>query len=126
MQLSNEQKKKLYEEGIDVFNKEDFYECHEVLEKVWLQDQGPDRLFYQGIIQVAACFHHISRKKLYEASKVLQLGLEKLKDYPDIYLRLELGTLKNQLKWWEDYLSKVARQEKTDSPPPYPKLRLIK
>lgn len=41
------------EEGIECFNQGEFFQCHEVLEAVWVGEKGPDRLFYQGLIQVA-------------------------------------------------------------------------
>ena len=35
--------------GIDEFNEELFFECHETLEEIWLEDHGEDRKFYQGL-----------------------------------------------------------------------------
>ena len=40
--------------GIDEFNRQLFFECHETLEELWLEERGEDRKFYQGIIQIAA------------------------------------------------------------------------
>ena len=39
--------------GIEEFNQGLYFQCHETLEEVWLEEQGEDRLFYQGIIQIA-------------------------------------------------------------------------
>jgi uncharacterized protein len=62
-------------EGIEHFNRCDFYEAHEVWEELWADYQGPSRRFYQGLIQVAVCLHHFGNgntrgaKKLYYGSR---------------------------------------------------------
>ena len=52
--------------GIEEFNTWRFYDCHETLEDVWREvgSKGDDATladFYQGIIKVAAGFHHLLR-----------------------------------------------------------------
>ena len=44
----------LFEQGIELFNRQEFFECHEVLEAVWTPARGPERLFLQGLIHFAA------------------------------------------------------------------------
>ena len=43
--------------GIEEFNQGLFFECHETLEEIWLEEHGEDRAFYQGIIQIAATLY---------------------------------------------------------------------
>ncbi len=52
--------------GIAEFNAWRFYDCHETLEDVWREvgSKGDDTTladFYQGLIKVAAGFHHLVR-----------------------------------------------------------------
>src|SRR6476469_7449491 len=60
-----------YLEGIEHFNRCDFFEAHESWEELWQDYTGPSRKFYQGLIQVAVCLHHFGNgntrgaKKLY-------------------------------------------------------------
>ncbi len=51
---------KKVKEGITLYNREFWWECHEELEDHWLEDQGdPTRFVYWVIIQVAtALLHH--------------------------------------------------------------------
>ncbi len=51
-------------EGVALFNHHRFFECHEVLEQLWLQTAGPPRDFYKGLIQAAVAFYHWSRGNL--------------------------------------------------------------
>ena len=47
--------------GIQEFNDGLFFECHETLEEIWLEDHGEDRKFYQGIIQIAAGYYKLEQ-----------------------------------------------------------------
>ena len=47
--------------GIDEFNQQLFFECHETLEEIWLEEHGEDRKFYQGIIQIAAGYYKLQQ-----------------------------------------------------------------
>ena len=61
--------------GVEHFNQCEFFEAHEVWEKVWKDDQGPFRDFYKGLIQVAVCLHHFGNgnargaRKLYHSCR---------------------------------------------------------
>jgi len=44
------------------FNEQKFYEAHDVLEALWLQDRnGPDGDFFKGLIQFAGAFVHLQK-----------------------------------------------------------------
>ncbi len=60
------------------FNAHEFWECHETLEPLWLKASGPERPFFQGIIQVAAGFVHVTNCNYTGAISLLNQGLEKL------------------------------------------------
>src|SRR3970040_1227213 len=56
--MDAEQKRVKFRRGLDCFNRREFFVCHEVLEEIWLEETEEEKPFYQGIIQVAAAFHH--------------------------------------------------------------------
>lgn len=47
--------------GIELFNEGEYFEAHEALENAWRAEPGPIRNLYQGILQVAVCYLHITR-----------------------------------------------------------------
>lgn len=47
-----------YLAGILFFNQQDYFEAHEVWEDLWGGTAGPDRRFYQGLIQAAVALFH--------------------------------------------------------------------
>lgn len=74
----------LFRRGVDLFNAGDFYECHEVLEELWMDSQAPDRRFLQSLIHFAVGFYHHERGNRNGATRQLHKGLKKIQDYlPD-------------------------------------------
>jgi predicted metal-dependent hydrolase len=80
-----------YLAGILFFNAHDFFEAHEVWEDLWAESAGPERRFYQGLIQAAVGLHHFSTGnvrgavKLYRTSRAYMeplngpfLGLDRI------------------------------------------------
>ena len=48
--------------GVAHFNAQEYFEAHEVWEELWLVAREPEKTFLQGLIQVAAAFHHHARE----------------------------------------------------------------
>ncbi|MBI3471306.1 MAG: DUF309 domain-containing protein [Candidatus Solibacter usitatus] len=71
----------LWERGLDLFNKRQFFECHEVLEQLWGPSQGAERLFLQAVIHFAVGFHHHQQDNPAGAERQLMKGLRKLAGY---------------------------------------------
>lgn len=64
--------------GVDLFNEQKYWECHEVLEELWLEDtQDPARNVYWGIIQVAAACIHYRNENLIGARGMIIKAKEK-------------------------------------------------
>ncbi|HTM08037.1 MAG TPA: DUF309 domain-containing protein [Verrucomicrobiae bacterium] len=80
-------------QGIEEFNRGLFFECHETLEAVWLEEHGEDRLFYQGIIQIAAGYYKLEQGVPIGAIKLWRTGLEKLEPYGAAHLGVDLASL---------------------------------
>lgn len=62
----------------------DFFECHEILEDYWREEQNPDlKKLWHGMIQIAVALYHERRGNVSGALKVLQRALKHV-DYPDL------------------------------------------
>jgi len=48
-------------EGIEQFNRGEFFEQHETLELLWRAERRDIRYLYQGILQIGVAFHHLRR-----------------------------------------------------------------
>jgi len=71
----------LFAQGIALFNRQAFFECHEVLEDLWRPMRGPRRLFLQGVIHLAVGFYHHQQANPLCAERQLRKGLKKLAGY---------------------------------------------
>ncbi len=48
-------------EGIAQFNRGEYFEQHETLERLWRAERRDVRRLYQGILQIGVAFHHLRR-----------------------------------------------------------------
>ena len=86
-----------YLEGIEHFNKCDFYEAHEVWEDLWQDYSGPSRKFYQGLIQVAVCLHHFGNGNIRGARKVYLSSRNYLDQYRPTCVGLDVDQFLAQM-----------------------------
>ena len=86
--------------GIDEFNRGFFFECHDTLEDLWHGTRGPDRLFLQGLIQVAVGFYHLTNGNYKGATSQLTRGLAKLDGYRPARRGVDLESLTTDVVRW--------------------------
>jgi predicted metal-dependent hydrolase len=106
-----------YLQGIELFNQCEFFEAHEVWEDLWKDIQGPDRRFYQGLIQVAVCLHHFGNGNIRGAKKLYHSSRGYLEAYAPSHLGLDIEKLLAQLQ--------VCCQAILDSQEEFPKIEIV-
>jgi predicted metal-dependent hydrolase len=89
-----------FQQGIAEFNREHFFECHDTLEKLWMETGGRDRLFLQGLIQVAVGFYHFLNGNFKGASSQMTKALGKLDGYRPAYGGIELDRFTREIIAW--------------------------
>ena len=80
-------------EAIALFNRGEWYACHDLIEDLWHQCQGPDRQALQGLLQIAVAHLHLERSNLRGATVLMGEGLGRLKPYGNEALGLLLEPL---------------------------------
>lgn len=87
----------------ECFNRQLYYEAHEVLEHLWLKDKhGPNGAFYKGLIQLAGAFVHVQKGRPQPAAALLKLTLGNLEKYPPVHEHLSVeNACKLARKWLE-------------------------
>ncbi len=88
-----------YLEGIRLFNEEDFFECHEVLEELWSETLGREKKFYQGLIQAAVALFHFGNENLGGARKLYQASREKLDPFRPLFQGLDVDKFLAEMKF---------------------------
>jgi predicted metal-dependent hydrolase len=71
--------------AVELFNQQQFFHCHEVLEEAWMQAKAPRRLFLQSLIHLAVGMYHWQRGNRPGATGQLRKGLHKLTPYLPTY-----------------------------------------
>jgi predicted metal-dependent hydrolase len=74
----------------------DYFECHEVMEELWLEEGRSPIL--QGLLQAAVGLHHWQNDNRSGAVKLMTAALSKLDGYEDIALGLNLAALRSDLE----------------------------
>ena len=88
-----------YLEGIRLFNEQEFFECHEVLEELWSETLGEEKKFYQGLIQAAVALFHFGNENLGGARKLYQSSRSNLERYGSYYQGLDLEKFHSDMKF---------------------------
>ena len=72
-----------FREGISLFNEHRFWHAHEAWERIWLTASGDEKRFLQGLIQLAAAYHHVQRGTLRGAGRLFDAALTKLAPFAE-------------------------------------------
>ena len=105
-----------FRHGIELFNRGEFFEAHEVLEDVWRAAPAEQKLFLQGMIQVAVGLHHYRSGNRAGAQSVLARAARNLARPPADRAGVDVEALREAALRWSEAL---ARGE------PVPELPLI-
>ena len=85
----------------ECFNRQLFYEAHDVLEELWLADKhGPNYSFYKGLIQLAGAFVHLQKGRLCPAGSLFKLARANLCKYSPVHERLDLAKVLAMIEEW--------------------------
>jgi hypothetical protein len=97
-----------------------FFEDQEHWESVWLMVEEPEKTFVQGLIQVAAAFHHFQRGNCAGAISLLRSALRRLDGYAPAFAGIAVEPLCTTVLLWLEALGTVSQSP----PPPLPQLQL--
>lgn len=104
MSINKHQEK--FRRGVEQFNSRHFFEAHETWEEIWLASPEPEKTFLQGIIQIAAAFHHYTRGNTKGARTLLEAGLRRLERFPDLHNEIALEALRAAARNWAETLTR--------------------
>jgi predicted metal-dependent hydrolase len=82
-----------FERGLQAYAAGEYFEAHELWEELW-RDEPPegDKVFLQGLIQVAAAMHKvIAHRKPEPAARLLGRALHKLRDAPQRHRGIDVA-----------------------------------
>jgi predicted metal-dependent hydrolase len=105
--------------GIELFNRAEFFDAHEVLEDVWRAAPEGEKKFLQGIIQIAVALYHYGNGNSIGACSVLRRAFRNLSRYPEGFGGIQLAGLLHSVSEWQRAMDVGA------AVPPPPKIIVI-
>jgi len=110
----------------DCFNRQLFFEAHEVLEELWLKERrGPNDLFYRGLIQFAGAFVHLQRLRPQSAASLFRLAQRNLIPYAPVYASLDITNILGLIERWLEDVQKAEASTIRLTPDNAPRLGLL-
>jgi predicted metal-dependent hydrolase len=77
--------KTYFHEGVAHFNNREFWHAHESWETLWLEAESDVEQFLQGLIQIAAAYHHVQRGTYRGAVRLFDAALRRLEPFPPLF-----------------------------------------
>jgi predicted metal-dependent hydrolase len=81
--------------GAEHFNARRFWEAHESWEVIWLVAQSDAEQFLQGLIQIAAAYHHLQRGTFRGGVRLFDSGLRRLSPFAAMYCGVDRAAVEN-------------------------------
>jgi uncharacterized protein len=103
---------------VEHFNRQAYFEAHDVLEELWLKNRGQHRDFYKGLIQTAVAFLKLEQGKLDPAMRLAQRAASHLEKYRPTCEQVDVDEV---LKW----LYGIARGQNVLAQGVPPRLELL-
>lgn len=96
--------------GVRLFNTGEYFECHEVLEELWLAERGPIRELYQGVLQIGVALLHRQRGNFKGAVSLLQSGLRHIAPFGALCQQLDLARLRRETEALLKHLQQLGAE----------------
>ncbi|MCY3779730.1 MAG: DUF309 domain-containing protein [Chloroflexi bacterium] len=90
----NEALPPLAQEGVELFNRGEYYRQHDCFEELWMATAGPVRDLYRAILQVGVAYYQIEGGNYRGALKMLQRSVQWLHLLPDTCQGIDVAKLR--------------------------------
>jgi hypothetical protein len=87
-----------FERGVDLFNRGEYFEAHEVWEELWLDCPAAERRFIQALIQAAVAIHHLERGNHEGAARLYRSGRTYMQPYRPVHRGLDVDRFWRQME----------------------------
>lgn len=119
--LSPAERRRLFLEGIERFNRGEHFESHESWEEIWRSTAPEPRDLFQGLVQIAAGMHHfLDLDHPASAARVLGKGRRRLETFLPGTHGLDLEKLVLAVRAWEEWL-----KQREGEAPPVPRIEVV-
>jgi uncharacterized protein len=79
--------------GIEQFNRGEFYECHDTIEELWMEEAEKIRDLYKGILQIGVALYHERHGNRKGALRLLTSGIGLIEPFAPACLGIDVSGL---------------------------------
>jgi predicted metal-dependent hydrolase len=120
-------------QGIEQFNQEEFYDCHDTLEAIWMDAIATEKNFYQGILQIAVACYHLGNYNWRGTVTLLGEGVRRLSYFQPSYADIDVSGLVSQSYELLQQLQQIdpdrvqffVENLSQNQPFPFPKIQIL-
>jgi predicted metal-dependent hydrolase len=87
-----------YDDGVERFNRGEYFEAHEVWEELWMECPSAERRFIQALIQAAVALHHFERGNHAGAARLFNSGRAYMAPFRPVHRGLEVEAFWRQME----------------------------
>lgn len=117
----------ILEHGVALFNRQEFFEAHDVWEDHWLNVSGHERLLLQGLIQTAAAFYKLQLGNVNGMAKLLADAAEALGKCASDGYGIDLPAVRACVAEWKQAAEGMVRRGSVEHDPAIlPKLAFVR
>ena len=88
-------------EGIRLFNEQQFFASHEVLESFYQETEAENKPFLEGLIQLAAAFRmFVDFGEVKGPVRLIHQALIRFENYQPVFLQVKVGELCQAAEAW--------------------------
>jgi len=98
----------IYWKGWSLFNDRKFWHAHEAWEEVWKHRPEKSRIFFQGIIQLAAAYHLLTEKRAGGMSRNFDKAEKKLQLFSKKFLGIDVQLILNGIGQARDEIRRIG------------------
>ncbi|MDA4130828.1 MAG: DUF309 domain-containing protein, partial [Thaumarchaeota archaeon] len=97
---SDQDKKKVVDQSVELFNEQRYWECHEAMEQIWRRETSPqEKAVQQGVILSASALVHAQKDEDTICIGMIPRALAKLDQWDEeTYYTLNVGTLRRSME----------------------------
>jgi len=118
--LSPAERRRLFQEGIDLFNQREFFRAHEAWEEIWRSTSPEPRELFQGLVQVAAALHQfLDLGRTDGPRRTFAKARTRLEPFAPAACGLDVAGLLEAVGRWQEWLEEKGER------PPVPSIRII-
>lgn len=119
--LSPEERRRLFLEGIDRFNRGEVYAAHDAWEEIWRSTTPEPRDLFQGLVQVAAALHQLlDLGRTIGPRRTFAKARRRLEPLAPVSHGLDLADLLESVGRWQEWL-----EEREGERPAAPVIRVV-